>query len=222
MLAAAGLDVVDEPTVDGNGSQEERLLRAMGDNFQKLQALHRALLDRAKSKTEVVEKVEADLEGRVAEAQDWWHQAQDELKATQGEMARRDLELTMRMADIEKAQETAKRLADEAAAVRSQHEAALKTQEEDLAAREEKLAATLRGKDEEVDKLVPQRTQDLERRPQEALNALAQAHAGKVKELEDQTLKLSQEKDTLNGALTRLSASLESSPKPPPPSKTSS
>ena len=39
-------------------------------------------------------------------------------------------------------------------AARTQHEAALNSQEEDLAAREEKLAATLRGKDEEVEKLV--------------------------------------------------------------------
>ena len=68
----------------------------------------------------------------------------------------------MRLADIEKAQETAKRLADEAAAVRSQHEAALRTQEEDLAMREEKLSAILRGKDEELDKLVLQRTRQLE------------------------------------------------------------
>ena len=98
--------------------------------------------------------------------------------------------------------ETAKKLADEAEAVRSQHEATLRTQEEDLAKREEKLAAMLRGKDEEVDKLVLQRTQELERRHQEALNALAQAHAGKVKELEEQALKLAQEKDTLNSALT--------------------
>ena len=39
--------------------------------------------------------------------------------------------------------------------------------------REEKLAATLRGKDEEVEKLVVQRTQELEQRHKEALNAQA-------------------------------------------------
>ena len=64
-------------------------------------------------------------------------------------------------------------MADEVEAARIQHEAALKTQEEDLAAREEKLAATLRGKDEEVDKLVLKWTQELERRHDEALDALA-------------------------------------------------
>ena len=53
-----------------------------------------------------------------------------------------------------------------------------------------------------------QRTQELEQRHREALGAQALVHAGRVKELEvewdglkDQALKLSKEKDTLNGAL---------------------
>ena len=120
-----------------------------------------------------VDKAEADLKVRVAEAQTWFCQAGEELKAAQGELAKRDVELTMKLADIEKAQETTKKLEDEAEAVRSQHKATLKTQEEDLAEREERLAAMLRGKDEELDKLVLQWTQELERRHQEALNALA-------------------------------------------------
>ena len=59
----------------------------------------------------------------------------------------------------------------------------------------------------EVEKLVVQRTQELEQRHKEAINAQALVHAGKVKELEverdglkDQALKLAEE-DTLNGAL---------------------
>ena len=54
-----------------------------------------------------------------------------------------------------------------------------------------------------------QRTSELEQRHKEALNAQGQVHAGKVEELEterdglkEQALKLSQEKDTLNSALT--------------------
>ena len=62
-------------------------------------------------------------------------------------------------------------MAAAAEAARTQHQAALNSKEEDLAAREEKLAATLRGKDEEVEKLVVQRTQKLEQRHKEALNA---------------------------------------------------
>ena len=66
-LATAGLEVVDELGVGGAGSQEERLLQAMGASFRKLQALHRTRLDKAKSRTAVVEKAEADLQKRVAE-----------------------------------------------------------------------------------------------------------------------------------------------------------
>ena len=89
----------------------------------------------------------------------------------------------MKLADVEKAQETARNLAAAAVAAkaaRTQHEAALNSQEEDLAAREEKLAAMLRGKDAEVEKLVLQRTSELEQRHQEALDAQARVHAGKV------------------------------------------
>ena len=100
-------------------------------------------------------------------------------------------------------------LAAAAEAAPTQHQAALNSQEEDLAARDEKLAAMLRGKDAEVEKLFLQRTSELEQRHKEALNAQAQVHVGKVKELEvkrdelkEQVLKLSQEKDTLNSALT--------------------
>ena len=76
------------------------------------------------------------------------------MKAAQGELAKREVELTMKRADIEKAQETAKNLAAAAEADRAQHQSALNSQEENLAAHEEKLAATLHGKDEEVERLV--------------------------------------------------------------------
>ena len=49
----------------------------------------------------------------------------------------------------------------------------LDAQEEDLAAREDALAAKLRGKDEEIEKLVVQRTQELEQKHKDALDALA-------------------------------------------------
>ena len=59
-----------------------------------------------------------------------------------------------------------------------------------------------------MEKLVVQRTQELEQRHRDPFNAQALVHAGKVKELEverdglkDQALKLAKEKDTLNGAL---------------------
>ena len=103
VLAAAGIEIVDKPNAGGDGSQEERLLHAMGASFWKLQALHRARLDKAKSRMAVAEKAEVDLQKRVAEMQDWFRQAHEELKAAQGDLAKRDVELTMKLADIEKA-----------------------------------------------------------------------------------------------------------------------
>ena len=91
----------------------------MGANFRKLQALHRARLDKAKSRMATVDKGEADLKVRIAETQTWFRQACEELKAAQGELAKREVELTMKRADIEKAQETAKNLAAEAEAART-------------------------------------------------------------------------------------------------------
>nr|XP_020153351.1 translation initiation factor IF-2-like [Aegilops tauschii subsp. strangulata] len=104
-LATAGLQVVNEPSVGGDGSQGEQLLRAMSANFQKLQALHRASLDKAKSKMAAVDKVEADFEVRVTQAQAWFREAQEEQKVAQGELAERKCELILKQADIEKAQE---------------------------------------------------------------------------------------------------------------------
>ena len=80
---------------------------------------------------------------------------------------------------------------------------------EDLVAREPALATTLRGKDEEVEKLAAARTRELEHMHKEVLDAQALAHGNKVKELEAERdgLKaradqLAKEKDTANCALT--------------------
>nr|XP_045083538.1 plectin-like [Aegilops tauschii subsp. strangulata] len=121
-------EVVDEPSAGSGGSQEEQLLQAMSINFQKLQALHRARLDKAKSRMVAADKAGADLEERVAETQ----------------------ELILKQADVDKAQEAAKEQAAKGEAARHQHQALLNSQEENLAAREEALVATLRGKDEEA------------------------------------------------------------------------
>ena len=71
----------------------------------------------------MVDKVEVDLKVRVAATQTWFRQACEELKVAQGELAKRDVELTMKRADIKKAQETAENLAAEAEAARTQHQA---------------------------------------------------------------------------------------------------
>nr|XP_045087429.1 translation initiation factor IF-2-like [Aegilops tauschii subsp. strangulata] len=166
---AAPARVVDEPSTNSSGSQEEQLLRNMSANFQRLQTLHRARQDKVKSRMAAVDKAKAD---------------------------------------IKKAQEVAKEQVAKDEADRRQQQALLDTQEEDLAAREEALASTLHGKDEEVEKLVAQRTQDLEQKHKDALDALALDHTGKVEklELEREELKkeisrLTEERDTANRAL---------------------
>ena len=156
-----------------------------------------------------MDNAEVDFKACVGETQSWFHQTREEQRAFREELAKRDVELTMKMADIEKAQEKVANLAAAAEATRNQHQATLNSQEEDLAAREAKLTAALRGKDEELEALVTRRTRELEQRHKEALNAQGQVHAGKVEELEaecdrlkEQALKLSQEQDMLNSALT--------------------
>nr|XP_020161636.1 nuclear matrix constituent protein 1a-like [Aegilops tauschii subsp. strangulata] len=155
-LTTAGLQVVDEPSADSGGSQEEQVLRAMNVKFQKLQALLRARQDKVNSRMAAVDKAEADFQERVAQ-----------------------------------------------------------TQEEDLIAREEALAATLRGKDEEIGKIVAQRTQELEQKHKDALDALALDHADKVEklELEQEELKkkvseLKEERDTTNRTLADLQVAI--------------
>ena len=65
----------------------------------------------------VVDKAEADLEERIAEAQAWFRQAHKDLKAAQDALAEHDLALVKKRADIEKAQEAESQQAakDEAA-----------------------------------------------------------------------------------------------------------
>ena len=156
----------------------------MGASLWKLQALHRARLDKAKFREAAAGKAEAYLKERVAEAQTWFCQAHEELRAAQDQLAERQQELLLKQADIQKAQEAAREQDAKDKAARHQHQVELNSQEEDLAAHEERLATTLRGKDEEVEKLVVQRTHELEQRHKEALDAQALAHAGRVKELE--------------------------------------
>ena len=125
VLSATGLEVVDEPGVGGDGSPEEQLFRAMGANFRKLQVLYRARLDKVKSRMATVDNAEVDFKARVAETQTWFHQTREEQRAFQEKLAERDVELTMKMADIKKAQEKAVNLAAAAEASQNQHQAAL-------------------------------------------------------------------------------------------------
>nr|XP_020149133.1 cingulin-like protein 1 [Aegilops tauschii subsp. strangulata] len=187
----------------------------MSASFQKLQALHRARKDKVKSRMAAVDKAEANFEARVAQTQVWFGEALDELKAAQGELDERKRELILKQAGIEKAQEMAKAQAAKDDAARQQQKALLDSHEEDLVAREHALASTLRGKDEEIEKIVTQRTQELEQRHKEALDDQAPDHAGKVEklELEREELKkkilgLTEERDTVNRTLADAQVSI--------------
>ena len=69
VLAAIGIEVIDEPGVGGDGSAEGQLFRAMGGNFRKLQVLYRARLDKVKSRMATVDNAEVDFKACVAETQ---------------------------------------------------------------------------------------------------------------------------------------------------------
>ena len=55
----------------------------------------------------------------VTKVQAWFHQAHEELKAAQGQLAQRELELLLKQADIEKAREEAREETSKAEAIRS-------------------------------------------------------------------------------------------------------
>ena len=78
VLAATGLEVVGEPGVGGDGSPEEQLFRAMGANFQKLQAHNRVRQVMVKSRTATMDQAEVDYNARVDETQTWFQQAREE------------------------------------------------------------------------------------------------------------------------------------------------
>ena len=93
--------------------------------------LHRARVDKAKSREAGVGKAEVGFKKRVAEAQAWFHQAHKKMKGAQGQLADCELELVLKQADIKKAQEATKKEASKAEAARSQRQAELDSQEED-------------------------------------------------------------------------------------------
>nr|XP_020200922.1 uncharacterized protein LOC109786771 [Aegilops tauschii subsp. strangulata] len=176
--------------------------------LHKLQALHRACQDKAKSRMAAAVKAEADFEERVAQTHVWFGEARDELRAAQGELDERKRELILKQADIEKAEEAEKDRATKDEAAGLQQQALLNSQEEDLVACKQALATTLRGKDEEVEKLVAQQTHELDQKHKDTLSALALDHAGEVKklelereELEKKVLELTEERDTANRTL---------------------
>lgn len=118
-------------------------------------------------------------------------------------------ELLLKRSDVEQAREEASKQAAEEEARLRQLRVGLDAQEEDLVTREKALADKLRLKDEEVERLVAQRTQELERKHQEALSAQAADHAGKLRAATDAVSAAEAAKDNLAGKVARLEADIE-------------
>ena len=59
----------------------------MSNNFQKLQALHRAFKDKLDSGVAVVDTTEADFQERVEQMRIWFAEARQELKTSQEQLS---------------------------------------------------------------------------------------------------------------------------------------
>ena len=153
----------------------------MSDNFQKLHVLHRTRKEKLDSRAAVVEAAKADLQKCVEQMQVWFAEAWQELKMGREQLSQSWDELLLKQSDIEKAQEEAAQQAAAEDARLRERCVGLDAHEEDLAAREEALAAKLRGKDQEIENLVMQRTQELEQEHKKTLEALVLDHTDKLK-----------------------------------------
>jgi chromosome segregation ATPase len=157
----------------------------------------------------VVEAAEEDFQKRVKQTQIWYAEAYQELTAHREQVSQSWTELLLKQSDMEKAQEEAtQRIAVEEALL-TERRIALDAHEEDLAAREQALAAKLRSKDEEIEKLAARRTQELEQKHKEALEALTADHAGKLKEAVNAVEAAEAAKIELGDKVKRLEVDLE-------------
>ena len=106
----------------------------MGDNFRKLQALHRARKEKADSRAAVVEAAEGDFQKRVEQMRVWYTEALQELTASREQVSQGWTDLLLRQSDMEKVQEEAtQRIAAEDALL-MERRIGIDAHEEDLTA----------------------------------------------------------------------------------------
>jgi hypothetical protein len=178
IIAAAGLQLVDEPSASSSTSEEERLL-------QKLLSLHRTRREKLASREALVAKAEADIQKRVEELQDF-HTRILQAQATKRAQLAADREaLLLLKSEFEQKQEEAAQRLSAREGQLAERKIILDVQEEDLVKREEALAETLRQKDEEVARRVTERTQGQEQEFKDKVAALAKDYACKLKEASD-------------------------------------
>ena len=112
----------------------------------------------------------------------------------------------MKQSNVEKAREEAAQRAATDEARLTERRVGLDAHEEDLTAREKALADRIRSKDEEIEKLLAQRTKELEQKHMEMLSALTVYHAGKLKEAIDAAGAAEAAKSLLEGKVNKLEA----------------
>ena len=189
--------------------KEEQLLQAMNDNHRKLQALYCAQKDKLDSRAAVIETAEGDFQQRVEETRAWYNGALQELNAYREQLTEERNELLLKQSDIEKMQEEAAQQATAVEALLTERRIGLDAHEEDLVAHEEALAAKLRSKDKELEGLVARWVQELEQQHIEALRAITEDHAGKLKEAIDTVGAAEAAKSLLEEKAKQLEATLE-------------
>jgi chromosome segregation ATPase len=90
----------------------------------------------------------------------------------------------------------------------AEREARLNAREKDLAKREEALAAKLHGKDEEIEKLLVQRTHELEKNHKETIDTQARKSAAKLKEATNKAATAASAKVELESQVSKLQETL--------------
>jgi DNA repair exonuclease SbcCD ATPase subunit len=206
ILAAAGLKLVDAPSTSGSTSEEEQLL-------QKLLSLYRARREKLTSREALVARAEADIQKHVEELQGFHRQALHSLATERAQLAEERKAFLLMKAEIEEQQqEVAQKLSAQEGQL-AQRKVDLDGHEEDLTGREAALAETLRQKDEEVSRLVAERTQGQEQKHKEEVEALGRDYVGKLKQATDAAAAAETARKELEAKVTKLEADLEANGK---------
>lgn len=206
ILAAAGLKLVDTPSASSDTSEEEQLL-------QKLVSLYRARQEKLVSREALVAKAGTDIEKHAEELQGFHQEALQSLAKERAQLVEERKAFLLTKAEIEEQQRAvAEKLSAQEGRL-TQRKVDLDSHEEDLAAREAALAEMLRRKDEEVSKLVTERTQEQEQKRKEEAEALVKDFSDNLKQATDAAAAAEAARKELEIKVAKLEADLEANGK---------
>ena len=206
ILAAAGLKLVDTPSTSSNTSEEEQLL-------QKLVSLYRARQEKLVSREALVVKAGTNIEKRAEELQSFHQEALQSLAKERAHLVEEQKAFLLTKAEIEEQQRVVTEKLSAQEGQLTQRKVDLDSHEEDLAAREAALVATLHRKDEEVSKLVAERTQEQEQKHKEEAEALVKNFSDNLKQATDAAAAAETARKELEIKVARLEANLEANGK---------